>query len=638
MSLPDAPPRDRPGPAWFSQVRVIDLVLWYLASAVVVFVVPSVARLGGAPWSVPPGDEIQAWYWTLAFVIGASSLTLLRALRGGLSLAWTGLVVASPFVVAFLALNLRSGIAHSRVQALMASALGALLLVVPALTPSTAKHIIARTILSAAAVGGVLFGTRTVSPQTTAAPVDRTANTALLPVVIHYESKLVPVAGVSGGAIARLGSSLLLATGAGSWYELGWDSSGTKMRARQLSLPAPMARDGLADAAYPVPLLRVTDVAVDTTLDTATVYVAHEVWNREQRCLALRVSAIRIHAFTAAETGWRPIYETQPCIDNSQEGFDPFESGGRLLILPDGALLLTVGDYGLNHDSASAMAQKPDVDYGKTIRIDPDGKRTLYTMGHRNPSGLASDEDGNLWVAEHGPRGGDEINLLSAGANYGWPLITYGTDYGSFHWRFTAPSGSERRFTEPAFVLMPSVAFSSLISIQGRLFEQWSGDLLAGSLSGGKLVRIRRAGTRVVYTEPIEINRRIRDVVEAPAGQIVLWTDVGDLIWLSPSPDLLAGAVAYEACARCHGPIEEGDSRPTGPGLAGIDGRAVASNPGFAYSEALKRLGGRWTDERLDAFLKAPAEFAPGTTMLFPGIADTTQRRALVKWLQRGGG
>lgn len=633
--LPDGRSRDQRRAAWFAPVHVIDLVVWYAVSALVVFVVPTFARQGVPPWTLPAGDEIQAWYWTLAFVVGASGLTLVRALRGGLSFVGSCALIAGPWGLAFVALMVRSDVPQSRVISLISVAFGAFLLAIPALIPTGARRVAARTTLAAVAVTVVSVGARIAPRPTRVTRMTRVANTALVPLVIHYESGIIPVANVLGGAIARFRSTLLLATGMGSWYEIDWDSTGDRMRVRAIALPAPMTREGLVTASPPIPLLRVTGLVVDTTSDTAIVYVAHEVWRREERCLALQVSALRLHELTASGEVWRPVYVTEPCLATSQVGFDPYESGGRLAILPDGALLLTVGDYGLNVDTSNVLAQQPHVDYGKTLRIERSGKRTLHTMGHRNPSGLATDRDGNHWVAEQGPQGGDEINLLRPGANYGWPLTTYGTDYGSYRWRYNAPVGSHAEFTEPALAFVPSVATSSLISVQGTLFEQWSGDLLAGSLKEQQLLRIRTVGSQVAYVEPIPIARRIRDVAEAADGRIVIWSDVGDLVWLATAPDLLAGEVAFEACARCHGNIDDDEHRPTGPFLAGVVGRAVASNPGFAYSEALKRLGGRWTVERLDAFLKSPSQFAPGTSMQFGGIGDSAQRHAVLQFLRR---
>lgn len=618
---------------WFADVHIVDLVVWYSLTAVLVFAVPVSARLNAPPWSVPAGDEIQAWYWTMAFVTAASGVTLVRAVRGHLSIAWCGLLLIGPWVLGFLALTLRSGVPHSRMIALASVALGAFFLALPAFISTGAKQLVARTVLAVAVTGAVFRAIQ--EPESAAGPMSVATNTARVPVVIHYEPGLVPVAGVPGGALTPFGSGLLLGTATGSWYEITWDSGGERLTARALPLPAPMSRDGLSNAPQPVPLLRVTGLAVDASSDTSIVYAAHEVWRSGERCLAIQVSALRFRGMTSLDSVWRPVYSTHPCLDTSQSGFDPYESGGRLLILPDGALLLTVGDYGLNKDTSNVVAQRTDVDYGKTLRIDSRGIRTLHTLGHRNPSGLASDRAGNLWLAEHGPRGGDELNLLQAGANYGWPLVTYGTDYGQFRWRFSTPPESSKRFMEPAFALVPSVALSSLISVKGQLFEEWSGDLLAGSLKAEQLLRFRMVGSRAVYVEPIPIRRRIRDLAEAPDGRIVLWTDVGDLVWLAPAPEVLLGASVFEACVRCHGPIDEYDALPTGPGLARIDGRRVASLPGFEYSSALRRVGGRWTEERLDAFLRSPSAFAPGTSMLFPGIADSAQRRALVEFLRR---
>src|SRR5687768_16029785 len=118
MPSRDARSREHQRHAWFTPVHVIDLVVWYAVSALVVYVVPSFARQGEPPWRLPAGDEIQAWYWTLSLVIGASGLTLVRALRGGISLVGSCALIGGPWLLAFLALTLRSGVPQSRVIAL----------------------------------------------------------------------------------------------------------------------------------------------------------------------------------------------------------------------------------------------------------------------------------------------------------------------------------------------------------------------------------------------------------------------------------------------------------------------------------------------------------------------------------------
>lgn len=619
--------------AMFSSVRVTDLVLWYALGVVVVHVLPSMLRLGGPPWTLPPGDEIQAWYWAIAFLLAAFGLTVWRVLRGGVSLPWVVGLAAWPWAGCFAVLMLRDGVAHSRLVAIMSAGLGALLLLAPAVMGQRGTRYVSRALSLVVIVAGAMSSVRTVTasrdiPREGSSTV---VTTALSPVAIHYERSIVPDPDVPGGALARVGRDLLLVTGAGDWYVIGWDSDNTHLRATRMELPALMNRDIAGFAGPYPPLMRVTGLTADVRGDTSLLWVVHEVWDAAERCIAHQVSAMRLHHLQPVEKTWREVYRTQPCVKFS-EGFDPYDSGSRATILQDGSLLLTVGDYGMTRTADSALAQLPDGDYGKTVVIRADGTRTLYSMGHRNPSGITMDREGNVWVTEHGPRGGDELNLLKPGANYGWPFATYGTDYGSFRWRY--PASSNDTFSEPAFVFVPSVGISNIIAIEGRLFEQWSGDLLAGTLAAKQLIRIRRTGSRVVYAEPIPLQLRVRDLVETEDGRIVIWNDDGDMVWLSPASDVLEGTMAYEPCIRCHDIIEENGS-PLAPRIAGIVGRRVAANPDFEFSEALKRAGGRWTEERLDAFLRSPSEFAPGTTMVFPGIADNATRRALIEFLRK---
>lgn len=371
---------------------------------------------------------------------------------------------------------------------------------------------------------------------------------------------------------------------------------------------------------------------VDASAGERTVFVAHEVWDPIERCIAMQVSSMAVGDLARDDPSrsWRKVYVTAPCL-KPRDNFDPYEGGGRLALKPDGSLLLTTGDYGLNRVAGSALSQL-DGDYGKTLVISRDGTRTLNTRGHRNPQGVTIDLAGNAWITEHGPRGGDEVNRLVPGANYGWPIVTYGTDYGGYRWRAADPTRTQAPYHEPALALVPSIGISPIMTVHDSLFPGWTGDLLAGSLGGGQLLRMRVSDDRIVYTERIRIGRRIRDIAEGSDGRILLWTDDSTIGWLAPAAALADGALAFESCIRCHGDDAEGTHR--GPGLVNLFDRPVAAGD-FEYSAALQDLGGRWTDERIDAYLEDPDAFVPGTAMAFEGIADSTTRQALTAYLRR---
>ena len=130
-------------------------------------------------------------------------------------------------------------------------------------------------------------------------------------------------------------------------------------------------------------------------------------------------------------------------------GKNPFrgeEIGGRLLLLDANTLLLSLGDHGFSGiEGGAAYAQDPQAMYGKTLRIDLRTHAISFnTLGHRNPQGLYAAPDGRIWETEHAARGGDELNLLQPGANYGWPLVTYGTDYGALIWHLQPRAAAAR--------------------------------------------------------------------------------------------------------------------------------------------------------------------------------------------------
>jgi cytochrome c2 len=297
--------------------------------------------------------------------------------------------------------------------------------------------------------------------------------------------------------------------------------------------------------------------------------------------------------------------------------------------------MLTLGDHDFTGVETKRMfSQEPQVSYGKTILIHlDDGSSEIYSLGHRNPQGLYITPEGDIWSTEHGPQGGDELNLIVRGANYGWPLVTYGTDYGSAAWPLSRVQGRHDGYQQPTFVWTPSIGVSNLIRIEQNRFPVWKGDLMVSSLHGHSLFRIRLLDQHVVFAEPIEIGERIRDIVEGHDGRLILWTDTSSIVSLTPA-DGTDGAVLFATtCGGCHKAID-GATHSYGPDLAGIVGASIASVPGFgAYSPALKGLHGKWTKERLDDFLSNPQAMAPGSNMTFKGVSDPAQRAAIINYL-----
>jgi len=209
--------------------------------------------------------------------------------------------------------------------------------------------------------------------------------------------------------------------------------------------------------------------------------------------------------------------------------------GCRIVQAPDGNLFLTTGDHFTTRDQAQNLAN----DLGKIVRIRPDGgvppdnpfvgnsgaKPEIWSYGHRNPQGLAiNPASGKVWEHEHGPRGGDEINIPEAGKNYGWPVIGYGIDYsGARIHESTHKPGME----QPIYYWVPSIAPSGMAFYTGDLFATWRGNLFVGALAAQLLMRLELDGEKVVKEERLlhDLGERIRDVRVGPDGALWLLTD-----------------------------------------------------------------------------------------------------------------
>ena len=209
--------------------------------------------------------------------------------------------------------------------------------------------------------------------------------------------------------------------------------------------------------------------------------------------------------------------------------------------------------------------------HGKMLSINVEtGVADIVSSGLRNMQGLALTADGRLLSVEHGMRGGDELNLHRQGANFGWPLETYGTTYSKQPQPGADVVGRQERYERPVFAWVPSIAVSNLIVVQG-FHPAWDGDLLVATLKDASLRRLRLVDNRVVYDEPIRIGAQVRYVHQHTDGRIVLWTDNQELIFLE-AHDLPGPGERLDALSRHDRPghWHTGTDENRHPGLFGV--------------------------------------------------------------------
>ena len=228
----------------------------------------------------------------------------------------------------------------------------------------------------------------------------------------------------------------------------------------------------------------------------------------------------------------------------------PRDDGGRhfgsRLLFADGYLFVTAGERG-EPDRAQDVGDPA----GSVIRLQDDGRvpednpfigqadarPELYSIGHRNPQGMAREAaTGRIYAVEHGPKGGDELNLIEPGVNYGWPVITYGKSYMGFK---IGEGTHKEGMAQPVHYWVPSISPSGLMIYDGDRFPAWQGSFFAGALSGELLVRLEVADGKAVVEERMleDLEERIRDVRQGPDGLIYLLTDhpEGMLLRLEPA-------------------------------------------------------------------------------------------------------
>lgn len=304
------------------------------------------------------------------------------------------------------------------------------------------------------------------------------------------------------------------------------------------------------DGAVSAPIAGVPDVAaegqgglLDVVLDpdfaeNATIYLSYAEPGPDG---TNGTAVARARLADGALEDVRVIFRQQPKVASKHH------FGSRLVFARDGNLFVTTGE----RNSERAKAQDLGTHLGKIIRITPDGGvpadnpfvgrkgalPEIWSYGHRNAQGATLDpRTGRLWETEHGPKGGDEINLPEPGRNYGWPVITYGREYsgGSVGEGISVKEGME----QPVHYWVPSIAPSGMVFHDGRGFPAWKDQLFVGALAAEQLVRLEVTPEgKVTHEERIAIGKRVRDVREGPDGALYLATDeeAGEILRVVPA-------------------------------------------------------------------------------------------------------
>jgi cytochrome c2 len=379
----------------------------------------------------------------------------------------------------------------------------------------------------------------------------------------------------------------------------------------------------------------------------------------DRACFSLRVSAVRVPlasrlaeldlSAAAWEDGTKFI--SSPCLGfrRGVPAYAALQSGGRMAVLDAAAsrIAVTVGDFRFEGIVDPNHPQDEAVDYGKLFALDlRRGTKERISLGHRNPQGVIRDSQGRIWSVEHGPRGGDELNLIVPGGNYGWPNVTLGLPYSDMTWPHQAEQGRHDGYRAPVFAWVPSIGISNLDESVG-FHPFWENDLLVFSMKQRAIERVRLDGDHVQLVERIRFHERIRyGLNHAASRSLFLWTDAQVLHRATPGKRALElideavetharftqqgvvlpvspAAATLQRCLECH-------AGSNAPPLEGVFRRRIAKTSFDGYSESLRQKGGVWNEEKLRAYLADPARFAPGGTMKVDPIESEAEIDALI--------
>lgn len=449
----------------------------------------------------------------------------------------------------------------------------------------------------------------------------------------------------SGGAIEEYKGVLLYATPLG---KLGFiDANNEKISYIEESVP--MNFQSLADSdawqatKFNRSWFRVGDILITQSSKHDWLYVNHHVFLDDKICV--RVSRIEItqeNGIPRFKGDWDTFYDVNPCfeLDPDNYEFAGHMTAGRMVEDANGSILMTVGDFGMGQFIPETFPDGHSDDWCTLLKLDPITKQAeIVATGFRNAQGLNIDEYGRIWSTEHGPQGGDEVNLVVPGKNYGWPTVSMGMHYAdNFNPRndiLENPiQGRHDGFAKPVTSFIPSIGISQILPIpsDSPVFELWRGDILFVSMRGQTLYRMRLDGDRAVTIEPIRLERRMRDIIRLENNRLAILTDDKSILLIrDPEEDhgdniTLAGygpinkmEVAAQAqaghewqrdmfrfkCGACH---SVDGTENVGPTLVGVVGRKIGALDGYPYSAAFLEASGIWTETKIEKLAIHPED------------------------------
>ncbi len=351
----------------------------------------------------------------------------------------------------------------------------------------------------------------------------------------------------TGGAIEPLGDDLLLATPSGELALIASDGA-----VEYLAGQVPMNRSAVESLDLEPVVegrFRVADILLKEDIARGgELFATHHYFAGEcgYRFRLSSTKFFRDEGRLPVLSPWKTIFDAEPCltVPTLRQGH---QAGGKMLTDGPDHLLVLIGDHGkdglgrVGGATYPLLPRDPDSHLGKLVRVEiGTGAAEVLTLGQRNPQGFARDRDGSLWATEHGPRGGDELNLLEPGNDYGWPQVSYGTTY-TGRALYRGEMGQHDGFAQPAFAWVPSIGISAMVVNDARAFPLWRDDLLIASLRARSVFRVRRSGDIVRYVEQIEIRPgtrggRIRDMTQMADGRLALLLDRSRVVFLRPFP------------------------------------------------------------------------------------------------------